>query len=71
MQTTHFQPPASSCCRTAASPHSQRRTVFTARRRWNYPMASERRYVPDLPPVFSQSAMSPITIDLSIDLHMS
>lgn len=30
-----------------------------------------RRYVPERPPVFSQSVMSPSTISRSADLHMS
>ena len=30
-----------------------------------------RRHVPERPPVFSQSARSPIVIERSIDLHMS
>ena len=30
-----------------------------------------RRYGPDRPPVFSHSAMSPIVIERSADLHMS
>ena len=34
-------------------------------------LSRSRRYVPDLPPVFSSSARSEMTIDRSIDLHMS
>ena len=33
--------------------------------------ASARRYVPDLPPVFSHRVRSPMTMERSADLHMS
>ncbi len=32
---------------------------------------SDRRYVPDLPPVFSHRTKSPMTMERSADLHMS
>ena len=48
-----------------------RRSGERARQGSSRALSTARRQVPDRPPIFSQSASSPIVIDRSVDLHMS